>query len=104
MHHTPTGTVITGINRDDTTTQHAVKDVGFKWSPQAARWYLPVTLDEQTRALRVADLTATLAAAGTDIHVTDQPPVQTRRGGPTKSNPAAEPAEPVMAPAPVKSL
>jgi len=95
VHHTPTGTAITGVSRDDVQVQAALKQAGFKWSAPRSFWFLPQSLDEQTRALRVAGVQADLAALNVTVQVTDQAPtVSKATGAAPKSESTAPAAEP----------
>ena len=93
VHHTPTGTAVTGVARDDVQVQSALKQAGFKWSAPRSFWFLPQTLDEQTRALRVAGVQADLAAVNLAVKVTDEPPPAPAPAG---AAPKSQPPAPVV--------
>ena len=100
MHHTPTGTAVTGVARDDLQVQSVLKQAGFKWSAPRSFWFLPQSLDEQTRALRVAGVQADLAGINIALQVTDQPPAAPAKpagAAPKSQDPAPEPDRTVRA-------
>ena len=74
VHHNSTGTAVTGVARGDVQVQAALKQEGFKWSAPRGFWFLPQGLDEQTRALRVAAVQATLAGSAITLPVVDHNP------------------------------
>ena len=71
IQHGTSGTVVTGTTRDDTVMRDALKAGGFKWSRAQGFWYLPRSMHQHTRTLRVDQLTSAAGRAGRNIPVLD---------------------------------
>ncbi|HEY5152211.1 MAG TPA: hypothetical protein VIJ23_20845 [Mycobacterium sp.] len=69
IQHGTSGTVVTGTTRDDTVMRDALKAGGFKWSRAQGFWYLPRSMHQHTRTLRVDQLTSAAGRAGRSIPV-----------------------------------
>ena len=89
IQHGHSGTVVTGTTRDDTLMRDALKAGGFKWSRAQGFWYLPRSMHQHTRTLRVDQLTSAAGRAGRIIPVLDH-----AEDGPT---PGVEAPQVVMA-------
>ncbi len=73
IQHGSSGTVVTGTTRDDTVMRDALKAGGFKWSRAQGFWYLPRSMHQHTRTLRVDQLTSAAGRAGRIIPVLEHP-------------------------------
>ena len=103
VHHNSTGTAVTGVARGDVQVQAALKQEGFKWSAPRGFWFLPQGLDEQTRALRVAAVQATLAGSAITLPVVDHNPPTPSTPAPAVGDSKSGPA-PTVAAEPARSL
>jgi hypothetical protein len=71
IQHGTSGTVVTGTTRDDRVMRDALKAGGFKWSRAQGFWYLPRSMHQHARTLRVDQLTSAAGRAGRIIPVLD---------------------------------
>jgi len=71
IQHGTSGTVVTGTTRDDTVMRDALKAGGFKWLRAQGFWYLPRSMHQHTRTLRVDQLTSAAGRAGRIVPVLD---------------------------------
>lgn len=94
IQHGRAGTIVTGSSKQDTELRAALKTAGFRWSGSQQFWYLPRTMLEHTRALRVQQLTNTIARSGRTLTITDHPDN-------TPRTPTAGPATPPTIGAPL---
>ena len=71
IQHGTSGTIVTGTTRGDTVMRDALKAGGFKWSRAQGFWYLPRSMHQHTRTLRVDQLTSAAGRAGRIVPVLD---------------------------------